>query len=116
MQRKSVAQILLTVALALVFGFFGIDKFLSPIVWIGWIPQWMEGFLSLHRDAWLRVIGLTELLLALLILIPVQKIRQIGVILICIHLIAILTQTGWNDIGVRDAGLLLSALALLFLL
>jgi hypothetical protein len=49
-------------------------------------------------------------------LIPVRLVRQIGAIMIALHLVAILTQVGWNDIAVRDIGLLLSALALLALI
>lgn len=116
MQRKQVAQTLLIAAIVAVFALFGVDKFRQPLFWIGWIPMWMDGLFTLSRDAWLKVIGLSEIMLAALVLIPVRRVRQIGVILVCLHLVAILTQTGWNDVGIRDAGLLLSALALLFLI
>ncbi len=116
MQRKDTAKILLIVALAFVFGVFGVGKFTSPIVWIGWMPLWMDGLLGLPKETWLQLVGASEILFAILLLIPIRSVRQIATILIVLHLIGILTQIGWNDIAVRDIGLLMSSLALLFLL
>lgn len=116
MQRLDTARCFLIAGLVLVFGLFGIDKFLSPALWIGWVPPWMEGLLGFPRDAWLRAIGVAEILVAVLLLIPVRRVRQAGALLVSLELLSILTQTGWNDVGIRDAGLLLAAVALLFLL
>ncbi len=107
---------LLTIGLAVVFGWFGIDKFLTPLIWIGWMPLWMEGLMGMPTETWLKIVGVSEIIMALLIIIPIRKVRMVGAVLIALHLVAILTQTGWSDIGVRDTGLLFSALALLFLL
>lgn len=109
------ARGLLTASMVLVFLYFGIDKFVHPVLWMGWIPLWMDGLLGIPVATWLMIIGATEILLALFVLFPIRKVRQIGCILIALHLVAIITQVGWNDIGVRDMGILLAALALLFL-
>jgi hypothetical protein len=109
-------QLILTAAMVLVFGYFGIDKLVHPDLWIGWIPLWMEGMLTLSRNAWLTIIGLTEVLLAILLIIPIRNVRKAGAIIIALHLVAILTQVGWNELGIRDLGLLLADLALIFLL
>lgn len=106
---------LLTAALLLVFLYFGIDKFFHPTIWLGFMPLWMDGLLGLTANAWLGVIGALEILFALFLIFPIRKVRQIGCILIALHLVGIVTIVGWNDIGVRDTGLLLAALALLFL-
>ncbi|MBI5156039.1 hypothetical protein HZA45_02060 [Candidatus Peregrinibacteria bacterium] len=116
MQRKTIAIILLVLGLAFVFGVFGIGKFQDPLLWIGWMPPWMDGFLGLPASSWLRITGIGEILLAILLLIPVRALQRIIVIFMSLHLLAVLTQTGWNDIAVRDIGLLLSCLSLLFLL
>lgn len=116
MQRQSIAKWLLIAALAFVFGYFGVDKWVHPEFWIGWIPGSFEGLMGLSREAWLVAIGGTEVLFALLLLIPFRNVQRAGAILVALHLIAILTQVGWNDIGIRDIGLLLSSLALFFLL
>lgn len=112
MQRQSLPLWILTAGLVFVFGYFGIDKFVHPDIWIGWIPLWMEGLLGLSRESWLSIIGFSEAFFAILLLVPVRIVKKIGAALIALHLVAILTQVGWNDIAVRDIGLLFMAAAL----
>mgnify|MGYP001598284893 CR=1 FL=1 len=116
MERNSTATFLLTAALVLIFGYFGIDKFVHPLLWIGWVPLWLEGVFGLTRAIWLQIIGFIEIVTALLILCPLRNICRGGLALAILQLLGILTQTGWNDIGARDAAILLSALALFLLL
>ena len=116
MQRKDAAPLLLIAGLAFVFGYFGIDKLVHPEFWLGWIPLWMEGLLGVSRNTWLILIALFEIVLALLLLIPIRTVRKVGALLVALHLVGIMTQVGWNDIAVRDIGLLMSTLALMLLL
>lgn len=116
MQRKTYADLLLTAGLAFVFIYFGVDKFVHPQWWIGWMPEWMDGLLGLSNNAWMHITGVLEILFAVMLLIPVRIIRQSGAILCALHLVAVLTQTGWNDIAVRDIGLLLMSLGLFALM
>ncbi len=115
---KSKSAILwpLIAAQVIVFGYFGYAKFAEPIVWIGFLPTWMNGFLGLPKETWLSVIGIAEIIIAILVLLPVRTVRRFGAGLACLHLCAILTQVGWNDIGARDLGLLLGTIALFTLL
>ncbi|HVW66820.1 MAG TPA: hypothetical protein VHA78_03755 [Candidatus Peribacteraceae bacterium] len=113
MQRQKVVKWLLIAALVFVFGDFGIDKFAHPDIWIGWIPNWMDGLGGLPKSSWLQLIGALEVLFALMLLIPVRAIQKAGAILIVLHLVGVLTQVGWNDVAVRDIGLMISAIALL---
>ncbi len=116
MQRSSLATWSLSIGLAVVFVFFGVDKFVHPTVWIGWIPTWMDGIARLTANGWLQIIGLFEILCAVLVLIPRRSIRKIGALLMTIQILLILPIAGLNDIGIRDFGLLMSALALAVLL
>jgi len=116
MNRNRLASYILIGALAFVFAYFGIEKFTNPLLWSGWMPVWIDGFFGIDKGTWLKIIGAIELGLAILLLIPVRSIRQTAAVLIVLHLAGILTQTGWNDTAVRDIGLLLSGVALLFLL
>lgn len=116
MQRNRVAILLLTAALVLVFGWFGIEKFTTPINWIGWIPLWMEGLLGMPRETWLMIIGATEILFAILLLVPIRNVKRAGAIFIALQLLSILPIVGFNEIGVRDFAILLSAVALAILL
>ena len=115
-ERNTDARLILIASLAVIFGYFGIDKFINPLIWIGWIPPWMDGLLGMSKDVWLRIIGVVEITIALLLVIPVVRIRKIGTGIAIIYLLGILSQTGFNDLGARDFGLLMSALALLALL
>lgn len=116
MQRPNSAKWLLILSLVFVFGFFGIDKFVHPLTWIGWLPVWIDGLGGLPKDAWLKLVGAAEIIFALLLLFPVKRVRQAGVLLLIVHMLGILTQVGWNDIAVRDIGIMISAIALLALL
>lgn len=116
MQRKAFANALLTAGLAFVFLYFGIDKFVHPQFWIDWMPMWMEGLMGLSRNGWMVITGAAEILIAMMLLIPIRNIRQTGAFLCALHLVAVLTQTGWNEIAVRDIGLLFMSLGLFALL
>lgn len=116
MERNEHAKILLTLGLAAVFGYFGTDKFIHPLLWIGWIPAWMDGMMSVPKETWLSVIGALEILTAALILIPVRNVQKIGVSLAILQLLGIVSHVGWNDVGVRDGMILISAIALLMML
>ena len=116
MDRKHAAQYVLIGSLAFVFGYFGIDKFLSPLLWIGWIPEWLNGALGASKETWLRIIGVIEILSAIGLLLPIRRLRQLACIGMMLQLLGILSQTGWNDVAARDINILLSALALLLML
>lgn len=115
MNSTGIARTALIIALGGVFLFFGIDKFIHPILWIGWIPPWLDGFIF-AKSTWLMIIGGTEAALGAALILSPRAIRRVICLLIILHLLMILSQVGINDVGVRDAGLLLSAVALWFLL
>lgn len=114
--QAMIARWLLTVGLALLHFHAGVDKFLTPELWIRDLPLWMEGFLSLSNDVWVGVVGTVEIVLALMILVPVAFIRRLGAILMAVHLGFAAITVGWNERGVRDIALLLAALALVSLI
>lgn len=116
MSSITLARWSLILGLAFVFAYFGIDKFLHPLIWIGWIPAWMDGLLGMKPAAWLQIIGVAEIVIAAAILLPVRVVQQIAVIGAAVQLVAILIVGGWNDIAVRDTGLLTMAIALFYLL
>lgn len=116
MERVQASRGILMTAMIVVFGIFGIDKFIRPLVWLGWIPEWTENMSGIPREIWLRVAGGIELLLAAALLFPHRLVRRIAAWGMVVHLTMILTQTGFNDLFIRDVGLLLSAIALAILL
>ncbi len=116
MQKDDIGHMLLLLGLAFVFIYFGIDKFVHPEVWIGWMPPQLNGLAGMSSDLWLQVTGAAEVIIGVLILFPMRFLRKLGLALAVLHLIAVLTQTGWNDIAVRDIGLLALAIGTWFLL
>lgn len=116
MDRRRIAIWLLTAGNVIVFGLFGAEKLYKPKSWIDWMPAWIDGFAGLPVAQWLTVIGITEILMALFLLLPFRRLRQAGALLISLHLIAIIFEIGWNEIAIRDIGLAMGSLALLMLL
>ncbi len=116
MSSESIARVLLSLGMGFVFLYFGIEKFLHPLLWIDWLPAWMDSFASLDKNQWLKIIGAMEIAIGLGILAPFDSVKKWAALLATLHLGAILTQTGLNDIAVRDIGLLFMATALFFLI
>lgn len=116
MQRISFATWILTIGLVAVFAWFGVDKFLHPVAWLGWIPTWMDGLLGMPKTTWLMIIGASEILFAILLLIPVRNVRRAGATLMAMQLLAILPIAGLNEVSLRDFAMMMSAIALAILL
>ncbi len=111
MQRKWSLWILV-LSQAFVFAWFGIDKFIHPLLWMDFLPDWMSGLLGMSKQTWLSVLGVLEIIMALLVVTPVRRVRQLGASLMSLHLLGIVWDIGLTDVGVRDVGLLGAALAL----
>lgn len=110
------ARLSLAIGLAFVLGSFGIDKFIHPLNWVGWMPDWMDGLAGISAHTWLLTIGGFETLLALGLCIHWKGIQHWSALFASLHLTSIvLLAVGWNDIGIRDAGLTCAASALWYL-
>ena len=86
----------------------GIDKlpFRRPDVWLAQMPP----FLAQYGVTIVYVLGVIEILIALLLFTKLFRIGAIGATGI---LIGAISTLGWNDIAARDIGLLFSAVSLL---
>lgn len=116
MSAAHMSRWMLILGLAFVFIYFGIDKFVHPALWIGWMPEWLEGQLSLTRDQWMQATAIAEIIIGAALLFPFRLVQRIAAFLAAAHLTAVLTQTGWNDVAVRDIGLLMMSTALWYAL
>lgn len=116
MSSVTAARWTLIAGVAFVFLYFGIDKFVHPTLWIGWMPDWIDGLAGQTDDAWMQFIGVSEIVIGVAVLIPVRIIQKAGALFATIHLAGILTQVGWNDVAVRDAGLISMTMALWYLI
>lgn len=80
------------------------------------MPTWLDGKFSLTLSQWMQVTAVAEIIIAAALLFPMLIVQRIAAFFAAAHLTAVLTQTGWNDIAVRDIGLLMMATALWYLL
>ena len=101
------AQLLLRLGLAGVFVWFGVDKFLRPDIWVVQMPE----FLQLYGVDFIFFLGASELVIGVLFLS--KKYFRIGALGAVGILIGAIGTLGWNDIAVRDAGLLVMAFSLM---
>ena len=100
--------------IGIVFLLLGIDQFVHPSTWIGYLPMHgMMGFLTEQGSETYRFIlinSLFDMLLGMLLLMGIFT--RIVASLAVIHLGGIIIISGYSDIVIRDFGLLLAALAI----
>ncbi len=94
--------------LAIVFLWFGINQLLAPENWISWLPLWIEnvpGSPEMH----IIMHGLFDTTVGILLFSG--YFARIGALGAAAGLAGIISTIGYNDIAVRDFGLLIVALA-----
>ena len=110
------SHLLLRLGLALVFLWFGIDKFIHPDYWINaWLPLWLQNVLSRFNIGNLNFVyanGIFEVVLGLGFVFNIFV--KLFALLAVLFLLVVILSFGLNEVTVRDAGLIGTALALLF--
>lgn len=108
---KNYVQLILRIGLGIVFFWFGIDKFINPEFWMSFIPLWLK--LPISFELFIYIQGIIEAIIGLLIIIGLFT--KIASSIAAIILIVIIASIGFNDISIRDFGLLSIAISLIFL-
>ena len=102
------------VGLGAVFLTFGLWKISSPVDWIIFTPGWLAGALegvdSIDPYGFLRLLGFVEAVLGAQVLLGLFT--KAAAALSALGLIGILAHVGFDQIGVRDLGLLGLAISL----
>src|SRR3989344_8471950 len=104
----------LRIGLAIVFFWFGIDKFLDPTYWLhAWMPAWVVPFASRFGVTASQIVyinGIFEVLIGLSLVTGVfmRFFSLLGVL----FLVGIAFVVGITEITVRDAGLVGALLAI----
>lgn len=96
-----------------VFLWFGIDKFLHTLNWIGWVPNWMQTLIPISMTTFMYTQGAIEALVGVLLLFGYQV--RFAALLAVITLLGVelaMLGTGQTDVMLRDAGLLAASLSL----
>ncbi|RJQ18195.1 DoxX family membrane protein [Candidatus Woesearchaeota archaeon] len=121
---KKYAPVVLRIALALVFLWFGINQLFFPNDFIGYLPNWavqdqagignvMHSVVNaLPGKAYtlLAINGLVEVLLGIALLMGFFT--RISAIILGAHLFIIMISLGYNEIAVRDFGLVFATVAI----
>lgn len=110
------AKYLLQIGLAFVLIYAGVDAFLHPFDWIGYVPHWVQ-FFHLSRAQFLHLHSAAEIILGILLLAN-YKLR-IAAFLVFLDLLAIVIFGGFSRAvfltTFRDIGLLFMAVALVLI-
>jgi uncharacterized membrane protein YphA (DoxX/SURF4 family) len=88
----------------IVFFIFGIDQLVNPENWVIWLPSFIYGF-GIDVINLIYVNGVFDLVIGVLLLagIYTRIISFIGIL----HLLGVILSMGYNEVAVRDLGILL---------
>jgi uncharacterized membrane protein YphA (DoxX/SURF4 family) len=109
------SQLALRIGLAIVFLWFGIDKFIQPQYWIdAWVPQWAItsiGKLGIGPKDFISLLGIFEISVASGL--ATGFFLRYFAIAGALFLITVFAVHGLNEILVRDLGLIGGLVALI---
>src|SRR3989344_6043712 len=112
-QSLRTSHLILRLSLAIVFLWFGVDKFFHPVYWINsWLPQFLinlGAYFRISTSAMVYGVGVVELL------IGISLVSNIFVDFFALVAAVLLTTVslfyGFNEVLVRDVGLIGALLA-----
>jgi uncharacterized membrane protein YphA (DoxX/SURF4 family) len=123
---KAYSPIVVRIALALVFLWFGISQLVNPESFIGYIPQWLVPHAPVMQHSHplqfmhniphpgihftIMANGIFETIFGTLLLLGLFT--RISALLLSLHLAIITFGLGYNDIAVRDFGLALATFSI----
>jgi uncharacterized membrane protein YphA (DoxX/SURF4 family) len=115
-QSLRYSNLSLRIGLAIVFLWFGIDKFLYPDYWVNaWLPSSMAswfGSFGISASEIIYTAAIFEVLVAVSLLINIFT--AVFSVLAVAYLLAIMAVNGFSEVLVRDVGLAGAFLALVF--
>ena|SRR3990167_8087030 len=116
-QKYSVA--IIRIGLALVLLWFGINQAFDSDSFLGYVPAWampdhmhMMHFPQIEINTIIIFNGISEIVMGLFLLVGLYA--RIFAFIAAMHLFIIAVSLGYNDIAVRDFGLALMAVSLVF--
>ncbi len=106
---RDYAPIFARFGVGIVFFLFGISQLIYPKAWISWIPSYVTQLID--PIIFIYINGSFDLIIGLLLLIGF--LTRISAFLGIMHLIGVIYNIGFNDISIRDFGLLLVLVSVL---
>lgn len=104
------SSLILRLGLAFVFIMFGIDKFIVPQNWTGYVAPFIENMLPFSLITFMYILGVIEIILGTLLLLGLFT--QWTAVIITLMMLSINLTIGFNDVTIRDIGLMAASLAL----
>jgi uncharacterized membrane protein YphA (DoxX/SURF4 family) len=104
---------ILRYGLAITVGWFGVSQLMEPSQWIGYLPGWAFTQSVISTTTLVYMNGVVEVLLPLLLIFN-QYSRAIA-FLLAVHMVTIIFHLGYDEIAVRDFGILVGFVALIFM-
>ena len=102
--------LVLRLGLAFVFLWFGFSQLFQPESFYGYLPPMMMHLSSSLPHPLIILNGLAEIILGLLLL--TGKWTRVAASLLAAHLFFIILSLGYNEIAVRDFGLMIGTIAI----
>jgi uncharacterized membrane protein YphA (DoxX/SURF4 family) len=106
---KKYSPIILRIGISLVLLWFGISQVTNASAWIGWLPSFTSSW-PISQTALVFLNGSFEIILGLMLILGLYT--RVAAALIALHLLGITLSVGYNEIGIRDFGLFMAALAI----
>lgn len=105
---KRFAPIAVRWGIALVFLWIGIDIWVHTDYWVALLPGYVSQFIE--PQIMMLMTGVFDFVFGLLLLLGLFT--RISALLMALHLIGVIITLGYNDIAVRDFGLLLATIGI----
>jgi len=111
-KNKNYSITIIRIGLALVLLWFGIDEILRPENWFDYVPAWISSILPFSLKSFFILNGTFEIIMGTLLLVGTYT--RIVAFIVALHLLSITLSIGYNDVAVRDFGLTMMAVSLVF--
>lgn len=112
-KQKKIVPLLLRIGLGVIFSWFGFTKFTDQQSWLSFIPPWLQSILPISVNNFLYIQGFIEALIGVLLILGILV--RISAFIAALILLVIIFTLGFNDLALRDFGLLTIAISLIIL-
>lgn len=109
-EHQELVIVVLRFAVGAVFLWFGVDKWVHPQAWYGWMPPWLMGRLPIDPDVFLWWNGAVEFVVG--ILLVAGRLLRGTAAFAGAYVLAITVTLGASEVTVRDTALVGCCLAL----
>jgi len=106
---KEYSPIAVRLGISIVFLLFGISQIFNGKNWLAWLPPFVDSF-PLDPLTFVLFIGIFNFIVGGLLLIGLFT--RLAALLGVLHLIGVISVLGYNDIAIRDFGLMLASLSI----